>query len=163
MEKPLGGIAVAFKPICEALIKDKNMRRIVVFCRTYEDVIRLYQYFKHSLGSHFVQPPGSPDYVNYRVVDMFTHCTHSAVKKKIIKQFTTQSPLRIVIATIAFGMGINCPDIRQVIHWGVPQDAEEYVQESGWVGRDEKQSLAIILKNRPTFFFKGYSHFHRTA
>ena len=37
------------------------------------------------------------------------------------------SPLRVVIATIAFGMGMNFPDIRQVIHWGVPQDAEAYV------------------------------------
>ena len=44
-------------------------------------------------------------------------------------------------------MGINCPDIRQVIHWGVPQDAEAYIQESGHAGRDGKHSLAIIMKH----------------
>ena len=79
---------------------------------------------------------------------MFTRCTHTSVKKKIIEQFTTPSSLRIVIATIAFDMGINCPDIRQVIHWGVPQDAEAYIQESGHAGRDEKHSLAIIMKHK---------------
>ena len=42
-----------------------------------------------------------------------------------------ESPLRIVIATIAIGMGI--PDVRHVIHWGVPADAEMYIQESGSV------------------------------
>ena len=76
----------------------------------------MYQYFKASLGTHSLNPPGSPHYVKYRVVDMFTHCIHSSVKKKMIEQFTIPSTLTIVIATIDFGMGINCPDIRQVIH-----------------------------------------------
>ncbi len=58
--------------------------------------------------------------------DIFTHCTHTSVKTKIIEQFTSESPLRVVIATVAFGLGMNWPDIRQVIHWGLPQDAEAY-------------------------------------
>ncbi len=53
------------------------------------------------------------------------------------EQFTSPSPLRIVIATISFGMGINCPD--------VPKNAEMYVQESGRAGRDGKLSCALIL------------------
>ncbi len=39
---------------------------------------------------------------------MYTHCTHESVKDKIIEQFTKQSSLRVVIATIAFAMGIDC-------------------------------------------------------
>ena len=70
------------------------------------------------------------------MVDVCTHCTHETVKNKIITQFMEESPLRIVIATIAFGMGINCPDVRHVIHLGVPADAEMYIQESGRGGRD---------------------------
>ena len=46
------------------------MGRMLIFCRSYEEVIKLYQYFKTSLGAHFVEPPGSPDYVKYRVVDI---------------------------------------------------------------------------------------------
>ncbi len=75
---------------------------------------------------------------------MFTHCTHSSVKKKIIEQFSNESP--VLIATEAFGLGMNCPDIHQVIHWGLPQDAETYVQESGRAGRDGKQAISLIIK-----------------
>ena len=53
------------------------------------------------------------------------------MKKKIIEQFTIPSTLRIVIATIAFGMDENSPDICQVIYWGVLGDPEAYLQESG--------------------------------
>ena len=69
------------------------------------------------------------------MVDVYTQCTHDSVKKKIITQFTKESPLRVVIATIAFGMGINCPDVRHVIHWGVPDDAETCAREwKSWQG-----------------------------
>ncbi len=74
-------------------------------------------FFKNPPSHFFVSvTAGSPDYVKYRVVDMFTHCTHASVKKKIVEQFSIESPLRVVIATIAFGMGMNCRDIRQIIH-----------------------------------------------
>ena len=127
MDKPKAGISAAFQPISEALLNNREFGRILIFCHSYDEVIKMYQYFKASLGTNFLNPPGSPDYVKYRVVDMFTRCSHSSVKKKIIEQFTIPSTLRIVIATIAFGMGINCPDIRQVIHWGVPEDPEAYL------------------------------------
>ena len=107
-------------------------------------MISIYQFFRHSLGEFFTDPKGAPNHIINRVVDMYTHCTHETVKDKIIKQFTKPPSLRIVIATIAFAMGINCPDVRHVIHWGVPSDAEMYVQESGRAGRDGKLSCATI-------------------
>ena len=73
--------------------------------------------------------------------------TPNSERKNIAVIYNTKSCLRIVIATIAFGMGIDCADIRQIIHWGVPADAEMYVQESGRAGRDGLQSCAIILKS----------------
>ena len=63
----------------------------------------------------------------------------------LLEQFKHPSPLRIVIATIAFGIDINCPDVCQIIHWGVPQNAAMYFQESGRAGRDGKLSCALLL------------------
>ena len=80
---------------------------------------------------------------------MFTACTERKVKDQIIQSFSeVSSPLRIVIATSAFGMGIDCPNIRQVIHFGSPEDVESYVQESGRAGKDGKLACALLLSRK---------------
>ena len=43
-------------------------------------------------------------------------------------------------------MGIDCPDIRRIVHWGMPTTLEEYVQETGRAGRDGQASIAILYR-----------------
>ncbi len=52
---------------------------------------------------------------------------------------------RVMVATNAFGMGIDKPDVRLVVHLGLNQDLESYYQEAGRAGRDEKKAYALIL------------------
>lgn len=56
-----------------------------------------------------------------------------------------QNKTRVIVATNAFGMGINKPDVRSVVHLDLPDDLESYYQEAGRGGRDEKNAYAVVL------------------
>ena len=75
-------------------------------------------------------------------------CIYLKKRKKIIDGLILgKSKLRIVFATVAFGVGLDLKDIRQIIHIGLPCTMEEYFQEAGRAGRDGLPSTAHIYYN----------------
>ncbi len=82
---------------------------------------------------------------NEAVCNIFTAATDSYVKDGILTEFTKPNgTLCVVVATIAFGMGVDAPNIRRVIHWGPSRSIEAYVQESGRCGRDGLNAVAEL-------------------
>lgn len=64
------------------------------------------------------------------------------------QQQWTQNQVRIIVSTNAFGMGIDKPDVRTVVHYDVPDCLENYYQEAGRAGRDREKAYAVLLYNQ---------------
>ena len=133
-------------PLVEELKHNRtSMDRTIIFGQSYEDCTQAFLLFRSTLGPQLSEPVGFPNIASLRLCDMFTACTRTEVKDTILKLYNDpNSCLRVIIATVAFGMGLDCPNVRRVIHWGVPSDVESYLQETGRAGRDSQPSKATL-------------------
>ena len=131
-----------FASLVEEIRCRTSMDKVIMFCRTYDDCSRIYLYLRSRLGEEGVRPIGAPDLSRFRLVELFTACTLKTVKDTILESFrNAHGTLRVVTATVAFGMGLDFPNVRRVIHWGASNDIEAYIQETG---RAEKTAEAIL-------------------
>lgn len=73
------------------------------------------------------------------------HGDRSLADRHIIQNQFLHQKLDVVFATSAFGMGINHPHIRFVLHYHMPKDLSDFVQEIGRAGRDQDQAVAVVL------------------
>ena len=84
----------------------------------------------------------------YNIPAQAYHAGMDNDRRKTIQQRFMASEKGVIVATIAFGMGIDKSDIRFVVHYDLPKSIENYAQEIGRAGRDGKSADCLVLANR---------------
>ena len=82
-----------------------------------------------------------------RISATYYHAGLEQVQRDMRQREWQEGKCRVIVATNAFGMGIDKPDVRLVIHIDLPDSIEAYFQEAGRAGRDGKKSYAVMLYN----------------
>ncbi|MCL2793181.1 MAG: RecQ family ATP-dependent DNA helicase [Spirochaetaceae bacterium] len=125
---------------------------LIIFCRSRTDTEMTARFLRRALGSKDI---------------FFYHAGLEKEEKSNIEKWFFPSRTGILVATCAYGMGIDKPDIRTVIHRNTPQSVEAYLQEAGRGGRDGNISEAILLfdaaekKQKMRFYDKKDDNFSR--
>ncbi len=80
------------------------------------------------------------------LVEMFHGSLDSQTEEKLLLEcMSRESRVRCIVTTVAFGMGIQVPDVKYVLHWGPPDSLLSYWQEVGRCARDEQLVGKAIL------------------
>ena len=85
--------------------------------------------------------------IQNKISASFYHAGINANDRALVQQNWIDNKSQVMVATNAFGMGIDKPDVRFVVHLDVPESLEAYFQEAGRGGRDEKTAYAVLLCN----------------
>ena len=140
-----GGANKTFASYIEMLRqKGTASDRVIIYCQTIKVVSHLYGIFLSELGSSMYAKQGD---VRSSMVEMFHSRVDDLNQETILNDFAKPNGnIRVLISNIAYGMGINCQGVKQIVHYGPSRNIEAYHQESGRAGRDcQEQCTAVIL------------------
>ena len=124
----------------EVLPKKNSMRSILALLNNYRDASVIVYCFSRKDTEALVSNLGK-----YGFKAAAYHAGLTAEKRKDNQERFIRDEINVMVATIAFGMGIDKPDVRLVIHHSLPKSIEGYYQETGRAGRDGLPSRCVLL------------------
>ncbi|MDR0559354.1 MAG: RecQ family ATP-dependent DNA helicase [Prevotellaceae bacterium] len=138
------------------LKKSFERKNLIYIVRHVEDKISyLINILKKETGSGvvYVRSRGGTKDLSIKLLNNgisadFYHAGLSAEMRSSKQDDWKSGKTRIIVATNAFGMGIDKPDVRIVVHIDLPDSVEAYFQEAGRAGRDGEKSYAVLLYNK---------------
>ncbi|OAQ39918.1 recombinase RecQ [Pedobacter psychrophilus] len=100
----------------------------ILYVRTRRDTVELAKYLNQN-----------------NIAAQYYHAGLNLEERAQKQKYWLNDQVRIMVATNAFGMGIDKPNVRFVVHYEMPESLEAYYQEAGRAGRDEKKAYAVML------------------
>lgn len=135
-------------PLADELKERKIEMPFTIVYGTLATCADAFLFFSQHLGKDQYFPAGA-DHISKNHLFAQFHAEYPQHEKDRILDETVQGmcKARVLFVTVAFGIGVDVPNIRRVIHIGVPKTMEEYFQETGRAGRDGKEVIATLFYN----------------
>ncbi|XP_020246130.1 ATP-dependent DNA helicase Q-like 5 [Asparagus officinalis] len=112
-----------------------NLRSIIIYCKFQAEADMVSKY----LCDNNIHAKGY-------------HSGMLAKTRSRIQELFCSNKLRVVVATVAFGMGLDKSDVEAVIHYSLPESLEEYIQKTGRAGRDGRLSYCHLFVDTDTYY-----------
>ena len=135
-------------PLLEDLRSKRQDFPLTIVYGNLETIADSFAFFSRKLGNDQYEPLDAPKVAKNRMLTLYHAQYPEHERQRIVDELVQgKSKLRIIFATVAFGIGLDIRNIQQVIHIGVPYTMEEYFQEAGRAGRDGLPAKAHIFFN----------------
>lgn len=135
-------------PLSNELIEKKINMPLTIVYGSLATCSESFLFFSQTLGKDQYYPSGADPVAKNRLFTQFHAEYPEHEKSRILDELSRGvCKARVLFVTVAFGIGIDIPNIRRVLHIGVPKTMEEYFQETGRAGRDGREAVATLYYN----------------